>query len=206
MNLSARNKLTGKVVELNKGAVNAVVKVELANKMVVTSTISLAAAEELGLEVGKEATAVVKATSVMISTNPQYISARNKLTGKIVAIEEGAVNSIVKLQLADDMVITATITLEAVKELGLEVGKEATAVVKATSVMIEDEKGLSARNQLAGKVVAINEGAVNAIVKLELASGSVVTSTITVEAVKALGLEVGKEATAIVKATSVMIG
>ncbi|MGM9534295.1 MAG: molybdopterin-binding protein, partial [Intestinibacter sp.] len=206
MNLSARNKLTGKVVELNKGAVNAVVKVELANKMVVTSTISLAAAEELGLEVGKEATAVVKATSVMISTNPQYISARNKLTGKIVAIEEGAVNSIVKLQLADDMVITATITLEAVKELGLEVGKEATAVVKATSVMIEDEKGLSARNQLAGKVVAINEGSVNAIVKLELASGSVVTSTITVEAVKALGLEVGKEATAIVKATSVMIG
>ena len=142
----------------------------------------------------------------MISTNPQYISARNKLTGKIVAIEEGAVNSIVKLQLADDMVITATITLEAVKELGLEVGKEATAVVKATSVMIEDEKGLSARNQLAGKVVAINEGAVNAIVKLELASGSVVTSTITVEAVKTLGLEVGKEETAIVKATSVMIG
>ena len=206
MNLSARNKLTGKVVELNKGAVNAVVKVELANKMVVTSTISLAAAEELGLEVGKEATAVIKATSVMISTNPQYISARNKLTGKIVAIEEGAVNSIVKLQLADDMVITATITLEAVKELGLEVGKEATAVVKATSVMIEDEKGLSARNQLAGKVVAINEGAVNAIVKLELASGSVVTSTITVEAVKTLGLEVGKEETAIVKATSVMIG
>ena len=206
MNLSARNKLTGKVVELNKGAVNAVVKVELANKMVVTSTISLAAAEELGLEVGKEATAVIKATSVMISTNPQYISARNKLTGKIVAIEEGAVNSIVKLQLADDMVITATITLEAVKELGLEVGKEATAVVKATSVMIEDEKGLSARNQLAGKVVAINEGPVNAVVKVELASGSVVTSTITVEAVKALGLEVGKEATAIVKATSVMIG
>ena len=206
MNLSARNKLTGKVVELNKGAVSAVVKVELANKMVVTSTISLAAAEELGLEVGKEATAVIKATSVMISTNPQYISARNKLTGKIVAIEEGAVNSIVKLQLADDMVITATITLEAVKELGLEVGKEATAVVKATSVMIEDEKGLSARNQLAGKVVAINEGSVNAIVKVELASGSVVTSTITVESVKELGLEVGKEATAIVKATSVMIG
>ena len=96
--------------------------------------------------------------------------------------------------------------LEAVKELGLEVGKEATAVVKATSVMIEDEKGLSARNQLAGKVVAINEGPVNAVVKVELASGSVVTSTITVESVKELGLEVGKEATAIVKATSVMIG
>ena len=65
---------------------------------------------------------------------------------------------------------------------------------------------LSARNKLTGKIVELNKGAVNAVVKVELASGSVVTSTITVEAVKALGLEVGKEATAIVKATSVMIG
>lgn len=66
MNLSARNKLTGKVIEVNKGAVNGIVKVQLPNEMVVTSTISLAAIEELGLEVGKEATAVIKATSVMM--------------------------------------------------------------------------------------------------------------------------------------------
>lgn len=66
MNLSARNKLTGKIVELNKGAVNAVVKVELASGSVVTSTITVEAVKELGLEVGKEATAIVKATSVMI--------------------------------------------------------------------------------------------------------------------------------------------
>ena len=66
MNLSARNKLTGKIVELNKGAVNAVVKVELASGSVVTSTITVESVKELGLEVGKEATAIVKATSVMI--------------------------------------------------------------------------------------------------------------------------------------------
>ena len=206
MNLSARNKLTGKVIEVNKGAVNGIVKVQLPNEMVVTSTISLAAIEELELEVGKEATAVIKATDVMMSTNPQHISARNKLTGKVISVTEGAVNAIVKLQLAENMVITSTITMEAVKELGLEAGKEATAIVKATSVMIEDEKGLSARNRLTGKVIDINEGAVNAIVKLQLASGEVITSTITIEAVKALGLEVGKEATAVIKATSVMMG
>lgn len=206
MNLSARNKLTGKVIEVNKGAVNGIVKVQLPNEMVVTSTISLAAIEELGLEVGKEATAVIKATDVMMSTNSQHISARNKLTGKVISVTEGAVNAIVKLQLAENMIITSTITIEAVKELGLEVEKEATAIVKATSVMIEDEKGLSARNRLTGKVIDINEGAVNAIVKLQLASGEVITSTITMEAVKALGLEVGKEATAVIKATSVMMG
>lgn len=206
MNLSARNKLTGKVIEVNKGAVNGIVKVQLPNEMVVTSTISLAAIEELELEVGKEATAVIKATDVMMSTNPQHISARNKLTGKVISVTEGAVNAIVKLQLAENMVITSTITMEAVKELGLEAGTEAIAIVKATSVMIEDEKGLSARNRLTGKVIDINEGAVNAIVKLQLASGEVISSTITIEAVKALGLEVGKEATAVIKATSVMMG
>lgn len=77
------------------------------------------------------------------------------------------------------MIITSTITIEAVKELGLVEGKEATAIVKATSVMIEDEKGLSARNRLAGKVIEIKEGAVNAIVKLQLPSGDVISSTIT---------------------------
>ncbi|WP_343003242.1 TOBE domain-containing protein [Clostridium sp. 2218st1_F5_2218SCRN_220325] len=66
MNLSTRNKLTGKIIDVNKGAVNEVVKVELPNGMIVTSTISLAAIEELELEVGKEATAVIKATSVMM--------------------------------------------------------------------------------------------------------------------------------------------
>ena len=206
MNLSARNKLTGKVIDVNKGAVNGVVKVELPNGMVVTSTISLAAIAELELEVGKEATAVVKATDVMISTTTQLISERNKLTGKVVSVDEGAVNAIVKLQIEEDMIITSTITIEAVKELGLVEGKEATAIVKATSVMIEDEKGLSARNRLAGKVIEIKEGAVNAIVKLQLPSGDVISSTITMESVKNLVLVVGKEATAVIKATSVMMG
>ena len=64
------------------------------------------------------------------------LSARNKLTGKIIEVNKGAVNAIVKLQIADDMVITSTISLEAVNGLGLEVGKEATAIAKATSVMI----------------------------------------------------------------------
>ena len=134
------------------------------------------------------------------------LSARNKLTGKVIDVNKGAVNGVVKVELPNGMVVTSTISLAAIAELELEVGKEATAVVKATSVMIEDEKGLSARNRLAGKIIEINEGAVNAIVKLQLASGEVISSTITMEAVKNLGLEVGKEATAVIKATSVMMG
>ena len=65
---------------------------------------------------------------------------------------------------------------------------------------------LSARNQLKGKVVSIEKGAVNGIVHIELKGGDVVASTISMDAIKELGLEVGKEAYAVIKATSVMVG
>ena len=64
------------------------------------------------------------------------ISARNLLKGKVVSIESGSVNAIVHLDIGGGNVISSTISLEAVKELGLAVGKEAYAIIKATSVMV----------------------------------------------------------------------
>ena len=64
------------------------------------------------------------------------LSARNQLKGEIVSIEEGAVNAIVGIKIKGGDIITATISLASVKNLGLEVGKEAYAVIKATSVMV----------------------------------------------------------------------
>ena len=65
---------------------------------------------------------------------------------------------------------------------------------------------LSARNQLKGIIVSIEEGAVNAIVKLEIGGGNIVTSSITMNAVRELDLKVGKTAYAVIKASAVMIG
>ena len=65
---------------------------------------------------------------------------------------------------------------------------------------------LSARNQLNGKVVSIQEGAVNAIVGIDIGGGNVISATISMAAVKELGLETGKDAYAVIKATSVMVG
>ena len=64
------------------------------------------------------------------------LSARNQLSGKVVAIEKGAVNGIVHIELKGGDVVTATISLSAIEELGLAVGKEACAIIKATSVMV----------------------------------------------------------------------
>ena len=65
---------------------------------------------------------------------------------------------------------------------------------------------LSARNQLKGKVVKITEGAVNAMVVIEIGGGDRITATISMDAVKELNLKAGSEAYAIIKATSVMVG
>jgi molybdopterin-binding protein len=64
---------------------------------------------------------------------------------------------------------------------------------------------ISARNQLKGKIKKITLGAVNAEVVLELADGTEVVSIITKESVSSLGLQVGKDAYAVVKASNVMI-
>ena len=65
---------------------------------------------------------------------------------------------------------------------------------------------ISARNQYKGKVLSIKEGAVNAIVTVDIGGGNKMSATISLEAVKELGLAVGKEAYTLVKATSVMVG
>lgn len=65
---------------------------------------------------------------------------------------------------------------------------------------------LSARNQFKGKIVEINEGAVNGIVKVEIGGGNVVSATISMSSIKELNLAVGKEAYVVIKSTSVMVG
>lgn len=64
---------------------------------------------------------------------------------------------------------------------------------------------ISARNQLAGKVKSIKEGIVTAEVVVELPGGQEIASVITMTSVHNLGLKVGSEVTAIIKATEVML-
>ncbi len=65
---------------------------------------------------------------------------------------------------------------------------------------------ISARNQIKGKVVAVEKGQTTAHVRIDIGGGVVITSSITNEAVDDLGLEVGDTAVAIIKASDVMVG
>lgn len=67
MRISARNKLKGKIVEVRKGATTAHVKIDLGNGSIVTAAITNEAVDELGLQVGTDATAIVKASDVLVA-------------------------------------------------------------------------------------------------------------------------------------------
>lgn len=136
MSISARNQIKGTVVSIQEGAINAIVHVKTSTNECICSTISLDAVKELGLDVGKEVAAVVKATEVMIGTGDTKLSARNQFAGEIENLQEGMVNTIVTLKTEGGTVFTATISNEAVKELALTAGANAKAIFKATSVMI----------------------------------------------------------------------
>ena len=64
------------------------------------------------------------------------LSARNILPGTVVEIVAGAVTSHVRIDIGGGAIVTASITNEAVRELGLKVGGKASAVIKASDVMV----------------------------------------------------------------------
>ena len=67
MKLSAPNQVKGKVVEVRKGATTAHVRIDIGNGVVVTSSITNEAVDDLGLKIGDEAIAVIKASDVMVA-------------------------------------------------------------------------------------------------------------------------------------------
>jgi molybdopterin-binding protein len=66
MKLSARNQLSGKIVEVKKGMTTAHVRVDIGGGKLVTSSITNEAVEELALQLGDDVTVVIKASDVMI--------------------------------------------------------------------------------------------------------------------------------------------
>ncbi len=136
------------------------------------------------------------------------VSARNMLSGKVSGIKAGAVNSEIRLTLSSSHDIVAVITNESVEHLGLKNGSEAYAIIKAPLVILakgKPEFKFSTRNIFEGIVKEINIGAVNAEVGLELANGVVLHSVITKSSVDGLGLNVGDSATALFKASNVIL-
>jgi len=67
MKLSARNQIRGTVIEVRKGQTTAHVRIDIGNGMIITSSITNDAVDDLGLKVGDNAIAVIKASDVMVA-------------------------------------------------------------------------------------------------------------------------------------------
>lgn len=136
------------------------------------------------------------------------ISARNIFQGSISAIKPGSVNTEVEIALGGDTII-AIVTNGSVQTLGLTVGKSVKALIKASSVLVMTEStgvALSARNVLAGKISKVSNGQVSSEIAIALPSGATVYATITHDAVNELGIKEGVPASAVFKASSVILG
>jgi molybdate transport system regulatory protein len=136
-------------------------------------------------------------------------SARNQFLGKVSQVKHGAINDEMELEIAGGQKIVAIITHESALELGLQIGAEAFALIKASSIILmeEDRKAkLSARNQLTGNISRILPGAVNTEVVVELPGGATLAAIITNESATSMGMAVGGAVTGLFKASSVILG
>lgn len=138
MKTSARNQFAGPVESIKEGVVDSEVAIRLAPEWVLVAIVTRESACNLGLVPGREVLAFVKASSILLMAGDAgRISARNRFTGTVTRIHQGPVNAEVTLTLPGDrQVITAVVTDDSVKRLGLAVGQPVTAVFKASSVFL----------------------------------------------------------------------
>lgn len=138
MKLSARNMLLGTISGITKGAVNAEVSVTLKAGTPVTAVITNASVDNLGLAVGKETYVIIKASSVIIGSDlhDAKVSARNIICGTVVKVIEGPVSAEVDVEIGGGNTISAVITHESARSLGIKEGGHACALFKASSVIL----------------------------------------------------------------------
>ncbi|WP_134654179.1 TOBE domain-containing protein [Streptomyces sp. H23] len=136
MSLSIRNQLPGTVTAVTPGEAMATVRVRLSGGQDLTAAITREAADDLGLSPGTAVRGLVKSTEISLATGPTVgLSIRNRLPGTVTRLVVGDVMAVAHIALVDAE-LTAVITKEAAEELGLFVGSDVIALVKATEVAL----------------------------------------------------------------------
>lgn len=135
-------------------------------------------------------------------------SARNALPGIVKAISEGPIAAEVELEIAPGMTIVAIITRRSVAGLDLKPGRKATALIKSNFILLARDLNagrVSARNCLGGVVTNVMDGPINSEVTLDLGGGLELTAIITGGSVQALNLKPGERASALIKASHIIL-
>lgn len=138
MTTSAENQFYGKISQVNIGAINTEVTLQVAADFELVAIITNLSAIRLGLHINQNACALIKASDAMlfIESAAEPYSARNLLWGNIVAIEQGAVNNEIIVDLGNKQRLSAIITCTSTAKLALAIGMRVGALIKAPQVML----------------------------------------------------------------------
>ncbi|AXX88535.1 molybdenum-pterin-binding protein [Arcobacter suis] len=135
MKTSARNELTGKITNIIDGAVMSEVKITVSSEVTISATVTKEGIHSLGAKLNDNVTAIIKASSIIITKDAVKTTARNVLKGKVVEVIKGAINSEVKLSLGNS-IISAVVTNDAIEDLSIKASEDAYAIFKASSVIL----------------------------------------------------------------------
>ncbi len=136
-------------------------------------------------------------------------TATNQLFGIITAIQTGAVNAEVLVELKGGEEIVATLTLTELKLLELSVGSDVVMLINDPEIIVTTDPGncpFSARNCLHGSVIRVQYDGVESEIVINLPSGDSLVATISQVSALALGLSPGISAYAVFKSNAVILG
>lgn len=138
MRLSAKNVCYGTVCDIREDTLLAEVSLELKSGHRIIAIITAESVETLGLVVGEGAYAVIKASSVLVSSDLEglRISAGNQLRGRVVSIRTDKVMGEVILDIGGGDTISATVSAGGAHNLGVKEGDEACAIIDSSNVII----------------------------------------------------------------------
>lgn len=134
------------------------------------------------------------------------LSIRNQIPGTVVSVTPGTAMAVVAVRLTGGQSVTSAVTRDAVRDLGLTEGSAVRVLFKSTEVALATGPvdGLSIRNRLPGTVTAVETGGAMSAVQVSV-EGAELTSAITGEAARELGLAAGSRVVALVKSTEVAL-
>ena len=133
---SARNQFAGKVAALRQSKLSVEVCIALDAQTRIVAGVTRESADTLGLALGTPVLALVKASSVLLARGEVQTSARNHLTGTVSRIVAGPIGAEVTLALPAGRSVTAGITRDSLERMALAKGQPASALFKASSVIL----------------------------------------------------------------------
>jgi molybdate transport system regulatory protein len=134
---SARNQFLGSIAQIETGAVNSEIQVQISDQQRIVAMVTEQSRREMKLAQGLSVIAMIKASSVTLAVGDDLkVSARNVLTGVLVNLDRGAVNADVTIELAGGKTLSAMITNKSADQLALTQGTVISALFKASSVIL----------------------------------------------------------------------